>query len=1209
MQGIGPEPTTSDTIESGDDIAAITVAIRRLDAGTLSSVNASSPSVRAAVTNALNLIGDPSVAGDPKRQRWKQVWVRLTEILSGSVPQEVETDGLEHGQISSMRDLIQNALHARPYHGCVYPLEEDYRDSIESLHGRLSRHLSNFPAPQVALSHKSLLDLKANQPDWMSHPVPKNWMGATAVTNVAKKAGRKLPKGMSADVASMPGWSPETMGDILDGIDRLIAIRRSRNITESAAVDWFNGRNIPEPFFRKAVARHVSSCGLVPDVSPERFEAAFGPLLPAMLEASALARGTEAFLAEARRTSLRYFPEDLGTPSVRDALKQGDIVAAATLLADFRKERVTHAFRAAYGSVDLSLVGAPGRPVAAAPLVRSLMPALGANFRGAAKAVALDCGGPSDVARFVEVAVQEMEAADRQAAEQKAILRAWDRSLVNVNDARAALGATPTEFKRWVDDGTVPVAKEISFRKWGTELTTTLHDPVVLARLAADVPALRAKHAAGVSTRRKAAGVTAAAARAVSGKAAPGASPASVRKRRLAGWLKTASPGAAPHEKGASVPVGVPSPWAPGGAWSVPLLVTLPPDVEALLDSRQATPTGKARAAAVAALSDGLAPAAEAAVRLAAVATAWEERVEAVAAGFPEGGSGEFSARLRTELAGAFDGWGRGPGSTDHLVSGLAEVLGHSLVSAVNVHARTWGVEDLRARSGLADYAAMFPEARAMSRRLVFHVGPTNSGKTHAAMERLAASPDGAYLAPLRLMALEGADRMNGERGVPTDMVTGEEEVRVEGARHVSSTIEMADLSRRVGVAVIDEVQLISDRDRGWAWTQALVGIPAEEVILTGSVDALPYITRIARMTGDTLEVREFERLAPLVALEKPVGIGAVRAGDALVAFSRAEVLRLRDEVAERGMEVATIYGALGPEVRRTQAARFRSGAAAVLVATDAIAMGLNLPIRRVLLSATEKYDGVSTRPLYASEIRQIGGRAGRYGLAEGGEVGVMAGCSPGVVAAALSSVPRKPSDNRVPVMPPWHAVESVSAALSTEDLPAILRHVTGTLLKGSPDLRAPDLDETISVAHAVADSGLSLRHRFRYLGCPVDTRTEGSLGILARWARTHGGGGRVQPPSFHSIVHVPGTHSELAECEQGVKLATTYLWLSMRWGAVYAGREAAVAERDRLNGLIEAALRRRGLERSCRRCGCRLSRRHRFPICEDCFHGGRDRY
>ncbi len=254
-------------------------------------------------------------------------------------------------------------------------------------------------------------------------------------------------------------------------------------------------------------------------------------------------------------------------------------------------------------------------------------------------------------------------------------------------------------------------------------------------------------------------------------------------------------------------------------------------------------------------------------------------------------------------------------------------------------------------------YPDTFEIARRMQRTVTLYVGAPNSGKTHAAFEQLAQAHDGAYLAPLRLLALEGRDRLVA-RGVPCSLLTGEENVPAEDARVVSSTIEMVNTSRPIDVAVIDEAQMLFDPYRGWAWTQAIVAVPANELIVICSAYAVPAIENLLGLCGERCTVRHFERKQEVQLLPAPVPIGALKKGDAVVAFSRREVLMLRDQIAESGHPVSVIYGALPPEVRRREAERFAHGAAHILVATDAIGMGLNLPIRRVLFSTMTKFDG-----------------------------------------------------------------------------------------------------------------------------------------------------------------------------------------------------------------------------------------------------------
>ena len=117
-----------------------------------------------------------------------------------------------------------------------------------------------------------------------------------------------------------------------------------------------------------------------------------------------------------------------------------------------------------------------------------------------------------------------------------------------------------------------------------------------------------------------------------------------------------------------------------------------------------------------------------------------------------------------------------------------------------------------------------------MNRKIFAHVGPTNSGKTYTALERLREPGiDGIYCSPLRLLAFEVYDRLNDD-GIATNLLTGQEIVSVEGARLTSCTTEMAGIDTRYDVAVVDEMQLIGSEDRGWAWTRALLGLPAKEI-------------------------------------------------------------------------------------------------------------------------------------------------------------------------------------------------------------------------------------------------------------------------------------------------------------------------------------------------------------------------------------------
>ena len=284
-------------------------------------------------------------------------------------------------------------------------------------------------------------------------------------------------------------------------------------------------------------------------------------------------------------------------------------------------------------------------------------------------------------------------------------------------------------------------------------------------------------------------------------------------------------------------------------------------------------------------------------------------------------------------------------------------------------------------------YRDLYPLARKMRRHFYLHLGPTNSGKTSEGVQRLHGAECGLYLGPLRLLAAEQFEALNLD-DIPCSLVTGEEQIRVPFSRVQSSTVEMADLKTHYDVAVIDECQMIADRDRGGAWSAAILGLCADEIHACASPDAENLLTEIIRDCGDELTVVHHERMTPLEVEKEGFQFpNSVRPGDALIVFSKARVHAVAAELRSRGYKVSLIYGALPPDVRRNQADRFMRGVTDVVVSTDAIAMGMNLPIRRVVFLESEKFDGDATRMLTDAEIKQIAGRAGRYGKYEIGYV------------------------------------------------------------------------------------------------------------------------------------------------------------------------------------------------------------------------------
>ncbi|MFZ3587671.1 helicase-related protein [Bacillus sp. DJP31] len=266
----------------------------------------------------------------------------------------------------------------------------------------------------------------------------------------------------------------------------------------------------------------------------------------------------------------------------------------------------------------------------------------------------------------------------------------------------------------------------------------------------------------------------------------------------------------------------------------------------------------------------------------------------------------------------------------------------------------------------------------------ILHIGETNTGKTFQALKRMKEASSGIYLAPLRLLALEVFDRLNSD-GVPCSLKTGEEEKINPKASHISCTVEMFHEKDFYEVIVIDEAQMVADKDRGFSWFKAITKALAKEVHIVGSSNMKEMILQL--LGNSNIIVKEYVRDVPLDVESNEFSLKQTKKGDALVCFSRKRVLETASILQENKHKVSMIYGSMPPETRKKQMQQFIDGETTVIVATDAIGMGLNLPIGRVVFLQNEKFDGTRRRRLTSQEVKQIAGRAGRKGLYNIGKV------------------------------------------------------------------------------------------------------------------------------------------------------------------------------------------------------------------------------
>ncbi|MFT9207331.1 helicase-related protein [Acetobacter orientalis] len=488
--------------------------------------------------------------------------------------------------------------------------------------------------------------------------------------------------------------------------------------------------------------------------------------------------------------------------------------------------------------------------------------------------------------------------------------------------------------------------------------------------------------------------------------------------------------------------------------------------------------------------------------------------------------------------------------------------------------------------AALDRYAAHFRTARALNRRITLVTGPTNSGKSYTALNALAQAESGLALAPLRLLAHEFREAL-AARGVEASLATGEERITIPSSKHLAATVEMCPFYNPVDVAVIDEAQMLFDTDRGAAWTAAIMGAPARHLYILGAPDCIPMVRRIAELCGDPLDEISLERKSPLRAAAHPVKLADLTTGDALIAFSRREVLDLRAALMQHGKRVAVVYGALSPEVRRAEAQRFNSGAADILIATDAIGMGLNLSIKRVVFAALKKFDGRQTRDLTVQEVKQIGGRAGRYGKHEVGTVAVLAGAgSPTFVRRQLEADTELQDDLRPYVQPDADIVKAVAAEIGSQSLYGVLSRIHRAVLrKDDPNYRLADMEQAFDIASALEGvEGLDLTTRWSYAMCPVDDRDNGIRRLVA-WAADHAAGRRVLPPGTGRLPPSErASREELERAEKRHKRLVAWRWLALRFPDFYPDREEAEDTTRKLNEWIENVLRQQSHSRTSSR-------------------------
>ncbi|KAM7213585.1 ATP-dependent RNA helicase [Rhypophila decipiens] len=516
-----------------------------------------------------------------------------------------------------------------------------------------------------------------------------------------------------------------------------------------------------------------------------------------------------------------------------------------------------------------------------------------------------------------------------------------------------------------------------------------------------------------------------------------------------------------------------------------------------------------------------------------------------------------------------------------------------------------------------------FPATRVMQRTVHLHVGPTNSGKTYHALKALENAKTGIYAGPLRLLAYEIYSRFQA-KGLPVALLTGEEQRIPENVDEyfTSCTVEMSPIGKKVDVAVIDEIQMIGDPHRGAAWTQAVLGIQAKELHLCGEERTVDLIKEMCERIGDKCIIHHYKRLSPLRTMKESLDndFKHLQKGDCVVTFSRVSIHSLKNVIEkETGRRCAVVYGSLPPETRAQQAALFNepNNDYDFLVASDAIGMGLNLEIKRVIFESSTKFDGIGHRTLTIPEVKQIGGRAGRYKTAN--QAIQTAAAQPGAQSGADSS-PAKDPETTAASPAKWGTPGYVTT-LDEQDL----EHIAASFHEEAPPIQAAAiqppsfiierfcsffppqtpfsfilsrlreisrisnpffmaaLTDEIGVAEAIQDYPMSIADRCTLLYAPVTIREEAQQRLIAAMARcisTSTSGHLLDIPEIDlEALDVEETDpaftdkTHLLRLESLHKAIVLYLWLSYRFEGIFVSQQLAFHVNELLQAKIERCL------------------------------------
>lgn len=420
-------------------------------------------------------------------------------------------------------------------------------------------------------------------------------------------------------------------------------------------------------------------------------------------------------------------------------------------------------------------------------------------------------------------------------------------------------------------------------------------------------------------------------------------------------------------------------------------------------------------------------------------------------------------------------------------------------------------------------YKDFFPNARSLPRNIKIILGPTNSGKTHEALDHLMNSESGAYLAPLRLLALEKYEEINEKIGEGScNLLTGEEQKTFDNASFISQTIETFDVNKFNDTVIIDEVQMLFDESRGWAWTRAIFGAYCNNLYLIGSENSLKMLEKVFKHLGESYEVIYKNRLQPLkIGRSYNNNILSIPKQSALICFSRKSVLIYKDILEKSNKKVSIIYGALSPEVRKKQAELFCSGQTDILISTDAIGMGLNLTIKEIIFSEVKKFDGQVSRPLSSPEVKQISGRAGRFGIHDQGYVSALNSNQLSFIEHQLNQ--EYVYEHKIYIFPSLDQILLLASVLNTQSMEILLQYFSENCIDPSKSIFSKNSYEQVLIIAKTLDGyfpKMTLERKYGLLGIPVNFNAENNLYFFSLWIQNIEQGKELDISKFSSYFN-----------------------------------------------------------------------------------------